>query len=159
MILIKIVFSSTLKVLWPHQEEQWRGKREPQEWPKKSESVRAFFLTLFHQVLVFNNTCCFAMATHAVSYILTLEMPMPQKIANASRKFSSFDVKGRSWSLLTSWNTPSTRPGEEEYFIGIAKTDLCLNEPPPSTLMSNLKKYKLWWNLNSMYIFRNKTHM
>ena len=57
--------------------------------------------------------------------------------------------------MLTSWNTPSTRPGEEEYFIGIARTDLCWKEPPPSTLTSNLEillHYKICaYNL--------KTHM
>ena len=86
------------------------------------------------------DTCCFAMATQAVSYILTFEMPIPQKIAKASRKFSSLEVNGRSWSLLTSWNTPRTRPGEEEYLMGMASTDLCWKDPPPSTLTSNLKK-------------------
>ena len=40
-----------------------------------------------------STTCCLAMATQAVSYILTLEIPMPQKMAKASRKFSSLEVK------------------------------------------------------------------
>ena len=65
-------------------------------------------------------------------------MPIPQNIAKASRKFSSLEVKGRSWSLLTSWNTPSTLPGELEYLIGIERTVLCLNFTPSSTLTSNL---------------------
>ena len=35
------------------------------------------------------------MANTAVSYILTLLMPIPQKMAKASTKFSSLEVKGR----------------------------------------------------------------
>ena len=37
------------------------------------------------------------------TYICVLWIPIPQKIANASTKFSSFFVKCRSSNLLMSW--------------------------------------------------------
>jgi len=66
-------------------------------------------------------TCCFAIATTVFSYILTLWIPMPQKMAKASTKFSSFLVKGKSSNLLTSWNTPKTRFCLPLYLIGMHK--------------------------------------
>ena len=86
--------------------ELLRGKREPQEWPIKqcdwflqTPSVFSFKFN-FAPILLFSSrllfflicsylTCCLAMATTAVSYILTLEMPIPQNMAKASTKFSS----------------------------------------------------------------------
>lgn len=50
-----------------------------------------------------NVTLCFAMAVIAFSYMCVLWMPMPQNIAKASTKFSSFFENGRSLNLFINW--------------------------------------------------------
>ena len=86
-----------------------------------------------------NVTCCFAMASTVFSYMWTLWIPMPQKMANASTKFSSFLVNGKLSNLLTNWNTPKTLFGLLEYMMGMHKMVLCLKSLSLSTSGSNLK--------------------
>ena len=86
-----------------------------------------------------NVTCCFAIASTVFSYMWTLCIPMPQKMANASTKFSSFLVNGKLSNLLTNWNTPKTLFGLLEYMMGMHKMVLCLKSLSLSTSGSNLK--------------------
>ena len=79
-------------------------------------------------------TCCFAITRQVFSYIRTLLMPIPQKMAKAWTKFSSFFVNGKPSNLLTSWNSPSTRFGLLQCIIGIHNIVLCLKSDFSSTL-------------------------
>lgn len=82
-----------------------------------------------------NVTFCFAIATIAFSYMYVLWMPIPQKMAKASTKFSSFFVNGRSLNLLINCITPIILP--DEFLIGMQSSVLCLKSAPSSTLGSN----------------------
>lgn len=79
-------------------------------------------------------TLCFAIATTARSYMCVLWIPIPQNIANASTKFSSFFENGRSSNLLISCMTPIIWP--VEFFIAMQRIVLCLKQLASSTLGS-----------------------
>ena len=106
-------------------------------------------------------TCCFAIASTVFSYICTLWIPIPQNMANASTKFSSFLVKGRFSNLLTNWNTPNTLLGLLEYIMGMHKMVLCLNPLSISTSGSNLLflEEKKQLTKNTIYLFKKKVQM
>ena len=124
---------------------------------KKTESLldwnyNTIYSTIFHvssEIIIVHYlntskvTCCFAIASTVFSYICTLWIPIPQNMANASTKFSSFLVKGRFSNLLTNWNTPNTLLGLLEYIMGMHKMVLCLNPLSISTSGSNL--YHFFW--------------
>ena len=123
------------------------------DWGKKTESLLDWNYntsTIFHvssEIIIVHYlntskvTCCFAIASTVFSYICTLWIPIPQNMANASTKFSSFLVKGRFSNLLTNWNTPNTLLGLLEYIMGMHKMVLCLNPLSISTSGSNLYYY------------------
>lgn len=58
-------------------------------------------------------------------------IPIPQKIANASTKFSSFFVNGKSSNLLMSWITPMICP--DEFLIAMQSMLRCRNPVASST--------------------------
>ena len=93
------------------------------------------YMNMFHLYLNTSRvTCCFAITRQVFSYIRTLLIPIPQKMAKAWTKFSSFFVNGKPSNLLTSWNNPSTRFGLLQCIIGIHNIVLCLKSDFSSTL-------------------------
>lgn len=70
------------------------------------------------------------------THMLVLWIPIPQKMANASRKFSSLLVKGRLSNLLTSCTTPTIL--RAVFLMGMHRMDLWRKPVFSSTDLSNL---------------------